>query len=85
MSELQRVIRQLEQKIKDIDSITAARAAEEARKNSWATWLLSSLYKGVDDSEEEKLRKDRAKQERRIEKDMKERRLNMKTAEMKRE
>jgi hypothetical protein len=75
----------LEQSIKDLDSIAAAEAEVKAQKNSWTTWLFSPLYKRVEDSEEEKLRKDRAKQERRIEKDIKERRLIMKKEEMKKE
>ncbi|RDW77879.1 hypothetical protein BP5796_05731 [Coleophoma crateriformis] len=76
--ELQRDIRRLEQEIKNLDSIAAAEAAEEAQKNSWGTWLLSPIYKKVEESEEEKAYKDRARQERRIEKDMKERRLDLK-------
>ena len=75
----------MEQSIKDLDSIAAAEAAVEAQKNSWTTWLFSPLYKRVEESEEEKLRKDRAKQERRIKKDMKERRLNMKKEEIRKE
>ncbi|RDW85290.1 hypothetical protein BP6252_02880 [Coleophoma cylindrospora] len=76
--ELHRDIRRLEQEIKILDSIAAADAAEEALKNSWGTWLLSPIYKKVEESEEEKAYKDRARQERRIEKDMKERRLELK-------
>ena len=75
----------MEQKIKDLNSIAAAEAAVEAQKNSWTTWIFSPLYKRVEDSEEEKLCKDRAKQERRIEKDMKERRLSVKKAEIRKE
>lgn len=70
--ELQRNIRQLKQEIKNLDSIVAAKAAIEAQKNSWGTWLLPTVYKKAEDSEEEKARKDRERQERRIEKDMKE-------------
>lgn len=81
--ELQRGIRRLEQEIKNLDSIFAAEAATEARKNSWGAWLLSPIYKKTEDSEEEKTRKDRGKQERRIEKDMKERRLELKKADLK--
>ncbi|KAH8744252.1 hypothetical protein F5883DRAFT_590396, partial [Diaporthe sp. PMI_573] len=81
--ELQRAIRRLEQEIKNLDSILAAEAAAEAQKNSWATWLLSPIYKKAEDSEEEKARKDRQRQERRIEKDMKERRLYVKAADLK--
>ena len=83
--ELQRGIRQLEQEIKNLVSIFDAEAAIEAQKNSWRTWLLSSISKKAEDTEEEKARKDRERQERRIEKDMKERRLGLKKAELKRE
>ncbi|KAF1844714.1 DnaJ-domain-containing protein [Cucurbitaria berberidis CBS 394.84] len=83
--EVQRVIRRLEQEIKNLDSIAAAEAATEAKKNSWGTWLLSPIYKKVEDSEEEKARKDRGRQERRIEKDMKERRLALKKAALREE
>lgn len=72
----------MEHEIRNLDSIVAAEAAEDAQKNSWGYWLLSSLYKKVEDSEEEKARKDRGKQERRIEKDMKERRLSLKKADL---
>jgi len=73
--ESQRSVRQLQQEIKNLDSIRAAEAAAEANKNSWTTWLLSPIYKKPEESEEEKGRKDREKQERRIQRDMKERRL----------
>jgi hypothetical protein len=52
-------------------------------KNSWSTWLLSPVYKKAEDSNEEKARKDRARQERMIEKDMKERRLDANKARLK--
>ncbi|KLJ07618.1 hypothetical protein EMPG_10010 [Blastomyces silverae] len=83
--ELQRKIRRLEQEIKNLESIVAAEAAEEAQKNSWATWLLSPIYKKAKDSEEEKARKDRGRQERRIEKDMKDRRLELMKGDLKKE
>jgi hypothetical protein len=83
--ELQRVLRRLEQDIENLKSILAAEVAAEAQKNSWATWLLSPIYKKVSESEEEKARKDRERQERRIERDMKERRLESKKAELKTE
>lgn len=73
--EIQRRIWRLEQDIANLDSIFAAEAAAEAWKNSWGAWLLSPLSKKTEDSDVEKERKDRARQERRIEKDMKERRL----------
>jgi hypothetical protein len=66
-----------------LDTIFAAEAAVEAQKNSWGAWLLSPIYKKAEDSEEEKERKDRARQERRIEKDIKERRLDSKKADLK--
>lgn len=75
----------MEQDIKYLNSIAAAEAAEEAKKNSWGTWFLSPIYKKVEDSEEENARKDRARQERRIEKDMKERRLGLKKVDLKKE
>ncbi|KAF2431638.1 DnaJ-domain-containing protein [Tothia fuscella] len=75
--ELQRSIRRLEQEIKNLNSIFAAEAAEEAQKNSWTTWILSPLYKKRVESEHEKERKERERQERRIEKDMKERKLDI--------
>jgi hypothetical protein len=81
--EIKREIRRLEQDIKGLDSILAAEVAAEAQKNSWSTWLLSPIYKKAEDSDEEKARKDRARQERRIEKDMKERRLDANKSRLK--
>jgi len=83
--ELQRERRRLEQEIKSLDSIVAAEAAEVAWKKSWTSWLLSPLYRELKESEEEKARKDRERQERRIERDMKERRLALKRAVLKKE
>jgi hypothetical protein len=77
ISEIQREVKRFEQAIRDLASIAAAEAAAEAQKNSWSTWILSPLYKKVEESEEVKAEKDRARQERRIEKDMKERRLRV--------
>ncbi|ETI26848.1 hypothetical protein G647_10294 [Cladophialophora carrionii CBS 160.54] len=82
---LQRRVRQLEQEIKNLDSILAAERATEAQKNSWGTWLLSPFYKKVEETASEKARKDRERQERRIEKDLKERWLESKKAELKSE
>jgi hypothetical protein len=73
--ELKRDVRRLEQQINNLNSIVAAEVAAEAQKNSWGTWLLSPIYKKTEESEEDKERKSRDRQERRIEKDMKERRL----------
>lgn len=83
--ELQRGIWNIEQEIKNLDGIFAAEAAIEAQKNSWTTWLLSPISKKATETEEEKAHKDRQRQERRIEKDMKERRLVLKKADLKRE
>ncbi|KFZ08652.1 hypothetical protein V502_09241 [Pseudogymnoascus sp. VKM F-4520 (FW-2644)] len=83
--ELQRGIRQLEQEIKNLDSIVAAEAAAEAQKNSWGTWFLSPIYKTVKDTEEEKERKDNERQARKGGKDMKERQLGSKNADLKKE
>ncbi|KAF2727107.1 DnaJ-domain-containing protein [Polyplosphaeria fusca] len=76
-------IQHLGQEIMNLDSIFAAEAAAEAQKNSWGAWLLSPIYKKAEDSDEEKERKDRARQERRIEKDIKERRLELYKADLK--
>ncbi|OBT73775.1 hypothetical protein VF21_07993 [Pseudogymnoascus sp. 05NY08] len=83
--ELQRDVRRLEQEIKNLDSIVAAEAAAEAQKNSWGTWLLSSIYKTAEDTEEERSRKDIERQERKLEKDWKERRLGVRKADLKKE
>lgn len=82
---LQRDIRQLEEEIKAFDTIVAAEAAEHAQKNSWGTWLLSLIYKKAEDSEQEKARKDRERQEKRIEKDMKERQLGSRRVALEKE
>jgi hypothetical protein len=71
--------------MKDLESVFVAEAAAEAQKNSWGAWLLSPIYKKAEDSEEEKVRKDRGRQERRIEKDMKERRLEWRKADLRKE
>ena len=81
--ELQRGIRQLEQEIKNLNSILDAEAAVEAQKNSWGTWLLSSISKKAEDTEEEKERKDRERQVRKISRDMKERRVEVKKGDLK--
>ncbi|KAM3068363.1 hypothetical protein ACMFMG_009500 [Clarireedia jacksonii] len=83
---LKKDIQRLKEEIRNLDNITAAEEAEEAKKNSWGTWLLSPLYKKpVADSEEEKARKERERQERRLQKDMKERRLDWKNSDLKKE
>jgi hypothetical protein len=83
--ELQRDVRRLEQDIEDFNSILRAEAAAEAKKNSWGAWLLSPIYKRAEDTEDVKALKDRERQERRIGKDMKERRLDIKKADLEKE
>ncbi|OCT48554.1 DnaJ-domain-containing protein [Cladophialophora carrionii] len=83
--DLQRRVRQLEQEIRNLDSILVAEMAAEAQKNSWGTWLLLPFYNKVEETASEKARKDRERQERRIEKDLKERWLESKKAELKSE
>jgi hypothetical protein len=73
--ELQRVIQGLERDIRDSEAIDATELAEEQQKDSWSSWLLSSVYKPVEESEEEKERKRKRKQERRAEKDRMKKRL----------
>lgn len=82
LCKLRRDISKLKQEIENLTSIQAAEAASDAEKNSWLTWLMSPIYKVREDDEDEKERKDRARQERRIEKDMKERRLASKEADL---
>jgi len=81
---LQESICLLEHDIVKLENIAAAEAAEEARKNSWTAWVLKPILRIEEDSEDEKERKDIKRQERRIEKDMKERRLNEEKAKLER-
>ncbi|KAK0302490.1 hypothetical protein LTR82_017855 [Friedmanniomyces endolithicus] len=83
--ELHRNIRQVEKSIEALNSIKAADLAEQAWNNSWGRWLLSPLYKQAEESREEIERKDRARQERRVEKDLKERRLESLRSDLRRE
>jgi len=62
-----------------------AEAAEEAQKNSWGAWLLSPFYTRMVESDEDRARKQIERQERRLEKDMKERRLAMRNTDLKNE
>lgn len=81
--ELHRVIRRLEVELRILKEIAVAEAAEEAKKNSWVTWIWSPLYKPIQESEAELERKDRARQERLVEKGLKERRLAAEQATLK--
>lgn len=69
----ERIIEQLKTDVEVLVTIAAAEAAEEAQRNRWTTSILSPIYKRAENSEEVKAQKDRARQERRIERDMKER------------
>lgn len=82
ISKLQGEVRGLEEKIKSLEKAAADEAVEEAWKKSWSAWVLSPIYKQAQLNEEEKATKERKKQERRIEKDLKERRLLLKKAEL---
>lgn len=70
-----RDISALNDEIGRLEGIARVEAEEEARKKSWRAWVLSSMHKKAEESEDERALKDRARQERRIEKDMKERRV----------
>ncbi|KAI0973649.1 DnaJ domain-containing protein [Xylaria arbuscula] len=83
--EKQREIRRLEQEIKKLDDITNAEVEAESWNKSWSAWLLSPIYKKAQVSDEENERKERQKQERRIEKDMKERRLYSEKEDLKKQ
>ncbi|PPJ59568.1 hypothetical protein CBER1_11689 [Cercospora berteroae] len=80
--ELQRSIRRLENSIDILASISTAEAAEDARKNSWGAWFLSQVSRQVHESEDDMARKDRQRQERRVEKDLKERQVEMLKAQL---
>ncbi|KAI1114009.1 DnaJ domain-containing protein [Nemania sp. NC0429] len=82
ISKLQGEIKSLEEAIKGLADAAAAETAEEAWKKSWSAWVLSPIYKQAQLSEEEKANKERKTQERRIETDMKERRLYTKKADL---
>ena len=75
---LQAEIKILQKEIQNLATIAAAEVAEEAWKKSGTAWVRSPVCKTEASSaeeEEEEARKDIERQERRIEKDMKERRL----------
>ncbi|KAI1293211.1 DnaJ domain-containing protein [Xylaria venustula] len=83
--EKQRKIRRLEQEIKTLDDITKAEAEVESWNKSWRAWLLSPIYKKEHVSDEENERKEILRQERRIEKDWKERRLYSEKEDLKKQ
>lgn len=83
--ELQRNIWVLEQDIKNLTGLAAARVAVEAAaaetpKNSWGTWVLSPLYRQAQEDEHKNALKARRCQQRDIEITSKERRLGLQEA-----
>ncbi|KAF7889077.1 hypothetical protein EAF00_009377 [Botryotinia globosa] len=85
IARLQKDIQSLKQSIELLKKNDAIEDAEEARKNGWGAWLLSPLIKREVVSEDEKERKDRSRQERKIEMNLKERRIEAKNAELDKE
>jgi hypothetical protein len=63
----------LDEGIKNLTKIFYDEIEEEQRKHTFGAWVASFIWKEVDETEEERERKDRRKQERRIERDLKER------------
>lgn len=82
ISGLQQVIGKLEQDVSNLASIAAEEAINDARENVWGTRSLYSSLMGVNDTEVEKADRDRKRQERKIEKDLKERRLATQKAQL---
>ncbi|TEY68080.1 hypothetical protein BOTCAL_0123g00090 [Botryotinia calthae] len=85
ISRLQKDIQSLKHSIELLKKNDAIEDVEEARRNGWGAWLLSPLIKRAVVSEDEKERKDRSRQERKIEMDLKERRIGAKSAELDKE
>jgi hypothetical protein len=73
--EFSSVRKRLEKEIRDLQDVAAAETAEKDWENSWTLYLMSPIFKRPQRTEEEILRRDRERQERRIQKDMKERRM----------
>ncbi|KAF7953181.1 hypothetical protein EAE96_006396 [Botrytis aclada] len=85
ISQLQNDIHSLKQSIELLKKNDAIEDVEEAWRNGWGAWLLSPIIKRAEFSEDEKERKDRSRQERKIEMDLKERRIGAKSAELDKE
>ncbi|KAF5871254.1 putative curved dna-binding protein [Botrytis fragariae] len=85
ISRLQKDIQSLKQSIELLKKNDAVEDMEEAWRNGWGAWLLSPLVKRAVVSEDEKERKDRSRQERKIEMDLKERRIGVKSVELDKE
>ncbi|KAI0140422.1 DnaJ domain-containing protein [Xylariaceae sp. FL1272] len=73
---LQMVIRRVDREMQDLSSIIAADAAEQSWERSWGAWILSPIYRKAEATEDEKETKEKQRQERIIQRDMKERRLD---------
>ncbi|KAF7932336.1 hypothetical protein BELL_0568g00100 [Botrytis elliptica] len=85
ISRLEKDIQGLKQSIELLKKNHAMEDVEEAWKNGWGAWLLSPIIKRAVVSEDEKERKDRSRQERKIEMDLKEQRIEAKSAELDKE
>ncbi|ATZ46733.1 hypothetical protein BCIN_02g01040 [Botrytis cinerea B05.10] len=85
ISRLQKDIQSLKQSIELLKKNDAIEDVEEAWRNGWGAWLLSPVIKRAVVSEDEKERKDRSRQERKIEMNLKERRIEAKSTELDKE
>ncbi|TGO38201.1 hypothetical protein BHYA_0080g00490 [Botrytis hyacinthi] len=85
IARLQKDIQSLKQSIELLKKNDAIEDVEQAWKDGWGAWLLSPLIKREVVSEDEKERKDRSRQERKIEMNLKERRIEAKSAELDKE
>ena len=84
MSDLQQNIDTLEQELEGIvDAAATAEAAAQAQDSTWSAWLLHPITWPVEVGEEETVHQERQKQERKIEQDMKGRRLEYAKADLK--
>lgn len=81
--ELQRSIRR-QQNVVDVLAgiISKAEAAEDAQKKNWGIWFFNQVFKTAVARKYEIARKDRQRQERRIEKDFKERKIETLKAQL---
>lgn len=81
--ELQRSIRRQQNAIDVLAGIISkAEAAEDAQKKNWGIWFFNQVSKTAVAREDEIARKDRQRQERRIEKDFKERKIETLKAQL---
>lgn len=85
ISKLRKSIEKMEQEIESLKSIAAAEAAVEAWNRGWTMWLLSPWYRKLELSEDDKACEDRARQERKMQKNVKERFLDVKRTALEQE